>query len=496
MKRVVTQKQMKNCDNNAIKSGTPSITLMEKAANAVTKEFIKIYKEGKVAIICGGGNNGGDGIATARLLYDKGITSDVYIFCNNKTKDFEINLERLKKLPVKIYNNNEEYNFKNYDYIIDALFGTGINKAVTGIYKNVIENINNSKAYILSIDMPSGLYSDTGKTNNVTVKANSTISLAAYKYGQLIGGLDNCGDIIVKDIDINVECGSYVYEKEDIKKFFPKRLKQTHKGSFGKLCIIAGSGKYFGAALISYNGAASLYSGAGLTVLAIPKFLSVNYRNHIKECVLEYLDDNGENSVFNYTQIKNIMKNCNSICIGMGMGNTKETFKICKTLIEEYDKNLLLDADALNSIAKYDKDIFKKGHNKNIIITPHLKEFSRLTDINIEEIKDNPIKYAQEYAKDNNITVLLKGASTIITNGNITAINTTGTPAMAKAGSGDVLSGIIGGIMVQGHNALNSGIIGAYIHGMAGEFAKEKSGEYSVIASDICNNIANVIKSL
>lgn len=492
MKRAVSAEQMRICDYNAINSGILSLNLMENAANAVCEEFINIYKGGKIAIICGGGNNGGDGAAAARLLYKKGILSDVYFFYSHLSDDCKTNYNALKKLSLNIYDNLPQFDFCGYDYIIDALFGTGLNRQVEGLYKNVIEKINNSGAVVLSIDISSGLFDGEIKT---AVKSCYTVSLAAYKYCQLFSGLDYSGKIVVRDINIPIDCGAYVYQNEDIKKFFPNRKIDSHKGSYGKLSIIAGSGKYFGAALISYNGAAALKTGGGLVTLAIPRFLADNYRNYIKESVLEYLPDNGENTIFDNDVITKIINNSDAICIGMGMGNNTDTYEICVKILNTYKKRLLLDADALNSIAEYGKDVLK-NKTCEVIITPHIKEFSRLSGLTVEEIKQNSLQAARDFAKEYNLTVLLKGATTIITDGFTDTLNLTGSPAMAKAGSGDVLSGIIGGIMAQGHSAYLSGVVGAYIHGRAGEIAEQRLGEYSVLASDICDNISSAIMSL
>jgi NAD(P)H-hydrate epimerase len=493
MKRAVTNEQMKVCDKNEINKGTSSLSLMENAARAITEEFLKIYKGGSVAVICGGGNNGGDGAATARLLYEKGIKCSVYIYYTKLTADCENNLIKLRNLPLKIFENPPTYNYSGYDYIIDALLGTGINKEITGIYKDVIGGINSSGAEVLSADIPSGL-DESG--SECTVRADYTVSLAAYKYCQLFGGRDACGKIIVKDIQIPIDTGSYVYEDSDIKAFFPKRRIESNKGTYGKLTIIAGSGKYYGAALISYNAAAALLAGAGLVTLTVPRFLAPSYRKHITESVLEYLPDDGENAVYNKDVIDKIMVQSDAICVGMGMGNNKNTFRICEEILRNFDKKLLIDADGLNSISAYGKDVLKNKHKCEVIITPHPKEFSRLINSSISAILQNPLAIARRFAEENNIAVLLKGASTIITNGEKDVINVTGTPAMAKAGSGDVLSGIIGGLMAQKHPPFESGIAGAYIHGRAGEKAAEISGEYSVLATDICANIGPVIKQI
>ena len=195
---------MKECDSYAINVlKKPSLALMENAANAVKEEFLKIYRGGKIAVVCGGGNNGGDGAAFARLLIGQGIKSDVYFFYNRMSEDCAANAERLKQTDLKLIFNADNIDFSRYDYIIDALFGTGLNKPVGGVYKKVIDCINDSPAFKVAIDMPSGLYG--GNDLSATVMANLTIALAAYKHEQLFWGTDYCGDIIVKDIDIPIE---------------------------------------------------------------------------------------------------------------------------------------------------------------------------------------------------------------------------------------------------------------------------------------------------
>lgn len=487
---------MKDCDSYAINIlKLPSLTLMENAAKAALEEFLNVYRGGGVAVICGGGNNGGDGAAFARLLREKGVKSDVYLFCVNMSDDLSVNFQRLKQTDVNIYLNPAEYDFKGYAYIVDALFGTGLNRGLEGEYKKVVGKINQSGAFVISVDMPSGLFGGV-KDFSAAVKADLTVSLAAYKYCQLFEGIDLCGNIIVKDIGIPIQCGSDVYQNQDVKKFFPPRKKDTHKGSYGKLCIIAGSGKYFGAAAISYGAAASLISGCGYVCLCVPKFLADSYRCHIAESVFEYLPDDGENALFDANVLDNITDRYDAVCIGMGMGQNKNTFDIAAYLLKNYNKKLLLDADALNSIAVYDKDIFKRGFNCRVIITPHIAEFSRLTGASAEQIKSDSLKAAEGYSGENNVTVLLKGHSSVICGEGKSAVNVTGTAAMAKAGSGDVLSGIIGGLLARGFNTFESGAAGAFLHGRAGEIAQEKLGEHSVLPRDITRNLAEAIKNL
>jgi len=493
MQKVVTTEEMRSADNCAINSGTPSIVLMERAGKNIFKLLTKDFElENKnLLIVCSNGGNGGDGLVLARYLFENNYDVEVYLISKeSRNKDFLTNLDKYHGKIV------EKIDGKSYDFLIDAIFGVGLDKDIEGEYFSLIQGLNRMVSYKISIDMPSGISSNTGLVKNIAFKADLTYSIQYYKIGQFINdGKDYCGKIKVVDIGITGENKVNILENNDFNDYFKERKSNVNKGNYKKVCVIGGSPLYMGAPLMSYMAMASLRVGVGYSCLAIPKKIKENYSINFVEPIYYELDCNNDGYFkFNEDNIKHLLT-YDSIIIGMGFSASEEVYKLISYLLKNYTKSLLIDADGLNSLAKYGVDILLEK-KCNVVLTPHLKEFSRLVGKNIDEIKENTLEIAMNFAKTYKINLVLKSNSSIITNGNICYLNINGNSGLAKGGSGDFLSGIIGGLIVNDEDILKRCALGSYILGRCADLAIKDINKYSLIASDLLNYINMVIKEI
>lgn len=477
------------------------INLMERAAKRLGSWINKNVKTAKkINIVCGPGNNGGDGLALARSLVDKDYFAEVYLF-NPKDKlspDNETNLDRLSRYTEikvnQIKTEAELPDFSSEEVIIDALFGSGLTREITGLPAKLIDKMNKSGSYIISVDTPSGLFTDktsnTGK--NTIVHADYTLTFQFPKLGFMFG--DNAlymGRWEVLDIRIhndyinNVETNDYYLQHPDVQSIIKSRQKFAHKGHFGHALLISGAYGKMGAAVLSSR--ACLRTGAGLLTAHIP----VKGYNILQTAVPEAMTslDKSENV---FSEIKNI-QHFQAIGIGPGIGLEKETQNALKLLIQNSSVPLLFDADAINILAE--NKTWISFVPKNSIFTPHPKEFERIAGKSANDFeqlskqKDFSIKYG--------VYVILKGAHTCITTPSGKAFfNSTGNPGMATAGAGDVLTGIILGLLSQNYSPIDACIIGVYLHGLAGDIAAENQGWESLIASDIIHYIGMAYNQL
>lgn len=505
--RVCKAQTMRNIDRYCMESlGIKGLILMENAARVIFDEVESKLKDMNgqcVTIVSGVGNNGGDGAALARYLYLNGYKVNFFIVGSlfSGSNDFKENLNILNNINLMessaIYINYvEESNLNDLEksfnesfIIVDGIFGTGLKRQVEGIHETVISMINKSNKHIISIDVPSGIDSDTGKVLGVAIKANKTITLQLYKTGFLnYEAFNYCGDIVVKDIGIPKRVTDAIGENifltnEDfIKKAMPLREKFSHKGDFGKILIIAGSKEYTGAAYLAAQGAVN--SGGGLVTLATSKDVKAILQVKLTEAMVNEYDEEEE-------LIKTIEKS-HVIAIGPGLGCNDNSLALVKKVLDESKKPVVIDADGINLIKEYLP--FLRNRVGQIILTPHLGEFSSLTGLSIEEIEENRVEIAEEFAREYNIILLLKGYNTIITDGNKTMINTTGNSAMASGGMGDVLTGMIASFIGQGIPPFEAVTCAAYIHGACGDILEKD--KYFVKATDILDKISFVIKEL
>jgi len=474
-----------------------SLALMERASSACSDYILNSYKKHFFTIVIGAGNNAGDGLAIARQLIEAKKQVQVIDILPEakKTKDFEEN----KKLLLEIIAPNNYIDLFNIeslllnetDIIIDAIFGIGINRPSSGIVKQVIEKINQSGKTVISIDIPSGLYPDKkNDASDIIIEANETLTFQFLKLAFLFAENHKyTGEIKVLDITLHKKTiaslpSQYHFtQKNDIK--LKTRSKFQHKGNFGHSLLIAGSYGKMGACILATK--ACLKSGTGLLTAHIPETGVVPMQSAVPESMLSI--DSNTKEFASAPEIKNY----DAIGIGPGIGTNANTAMALKKLLLSSSQKLVLDADALNIISQ-NKDLFDVIPHQTII-TPHPKEFDRLFG---SHTKGHSRFLTQiEMSKKHTIIIVLKGHYTSVSlpNGEV-HFNSTGNPGMATAGSGDVLTGVILSLLAQGYTSKDAAIFGSYIHGLAGNFAKVKQGEISLIASDIIDNLPNALKQL
>ncbi|MCD7728763.1 MAG: NAD(P)H-hydrate dehydratase [Clostridia bacterium] len=468
MQRYLTNAQMRAADEYSINTlGIPSETLMLRAGRAIAEETEKVCCGKTVTVVCGTGNNGGDGYVCAQELFLKGINVAVYAMQGKFSADCQ--REKLRyggAYTDKICG----------DIIVDCIFGTGLSRAVSGAYADVINAVNSSGAFIISADIPSGLNGDNGLIMGVAVKADITVAVAEYKIGFILGsGLDYCGKIIKKDIGIclNERHFALACERQDIAEYYPARARNSHKGTFGTATLICGCTKYVGAPLLATE--AALRSGCG--------YVKLDCSPAVKKVVAPALPQ---------TVFGDVGLNSSAIAIGMGSGVSKSLYSKIEYLLKNFTGTLIIDADGLNSLAKYGTGILK-DKKCNAILTPHVKEFSRLTGLGTQEILSFPIKYAEEFSAEYDVILLLKGAASIICGEGKVYVNTTGCSALAKAGSGDMLSGYMCGTAARGVAPLAAAVCSQYVMGLAAQIAAGRSNDYSVISDDILKNLPEAV---
>jgi NAD(P)H-hydrate epimerase len=496
--KVADVETMRNIDSYCINElKIPGIVLMENAALKVVKN-IDTKKYSSFCIICTKGNNGGDGFAVARHLYNLGKCINVFLIGNEKnmSNDCRINYDILKNLGVKvdiIDNSQQIEKVKSAIYFsdmtIDAIFGTGLSRDVEGIYGDIISLINENSKYVLSIDIPSGLSGDTGKVLKNSIKANKTVSFQLYKKGFLNYEADEfTGSIIIEDIGIpsiainKFNIRDFIITDTIAKNTLKIRNKYSHKGDFGRVVIIAGSVGFSGAAYISTQSAVK--GGAGLVTLAC--------RRELQNIMSSKLEEAMTVDLANDQKLEELIQKCDAVAVGPGMGNNEFTLNILKMLLNKVRSTLVIDADGIN-VLKGRLDILKDRKCK-IIMTPHLGEMSGITGLAMHYIKENRIDIARKFARENDITLVLKGYNTVITDGYSLAINSTGNSAMASGGMGDCLTGMITSLAAQNYTPFEAACMAAYVHGLCGDRLSENM--FCVNASDIISQIPFILKDI
>ncbi len=494
--RIGNSELTRNIDNYCINElKIPSIVLMENAAIKVVKN-IDFEKFKSFTIVCGTGNNGGDGLAVARQLFSMNMQIDVFIVGNNSmSKDCNVNYDILKNMGININHIIKSEDIKalnealcKNDMTIDAIFGIGLTRRVEGICEEVINIINKKSKSTLAIDIPSGMKCDSFGILGVAVEADMTISFETYKKGFLdYKGEKYTGNIIVEKIGVpdyvvdKFHSKEYLIEIDYIKSIIKKRKKYEHKGDFGRVTIMAGSESFTGAAYISTQ--AAVRSGGGLITLCTKKSIVDILKSKLVEAMtMSYEDD----------RFETLILNSDSIAMGPGMGNDEFTFKQVSKILSMEGCPVVLDADALN-VLKDNLDLLKNSKRKNVI-TPHIGEMSRLTGIPINELVDNRIAIAVDFAKKYGVIVLLKGYNTIITDGKEVYVNSSGNSKMASGGMGDALTGIITSFIGQGYEPFKATILAAFLHGYCGDVLSK--GMFCVNASHVVEKLPYVINDI
>ncbi|MDD6483520.1 MAG: NAD(P)H-hydrate dehydratase [Clostridiales bacterium] len=502
--------QMREIDKRAAEeAGIPSIILMENAAIACVLELFSDFsdlKERRVSIFCGKGNNGGDGLAIARQLINRGVNVTVYLVCGNDYKgDALVNYEIIKNMGADIRDAAECENIgceiRSYDIVIDAIFGTGIHGEISDPAAKVIDEINKNARYVMSVDIPSGLNADTGEICGVCIRADKTVTFAAYKVGMFMyPGADCTGKITVSDISIprtiadGDRYGINVTDKELVRKIFPKRKNNSQKGDYGKLLIIAGSAGMSGAAYLCAQ--AALVSGSGLVTLAVPDCINTALESKTTEVMTLPLESQeGHLSQKSVGKILEKAEKCDAVLIGPGLGVSGDVMQIIEQVLNYSSVPVIIDADAINSISKNPNLI--KNCACDLVFTPHAVEMSRLTGLDLSYIESNRLDVSSEFAQENGAAVILKGHHTIVTAADgVQYINNTGNPGLASGGSGDVLAGIVASLVPRCADTAKAAAAAVYIHGMAGDIAAQKYGMESVCATKLLECIPEALKEI
>ena len=477
------------------KKGVPALVLMERAALSVL-DFLHSsdFDLGKVLIVCGPGNNGGDGLALARLLFLKKVNVEI-LYLGDKEKASKENKTQLQITQAYGIPLSQEIDIRNASLIVDAIFGIGPSRVVEENYRQVIELINESGLDVLSLDIPSGIDANSGQCLGVAIKANTTLSFAYKKLGTVLyPGATYTGSLLVKDIGISHELEQlsppslYSYTQSDLKRL-PQRLADSNKGTYGKVLIIAGDLGMSGAAYLA--GKAAYKVGAGLVKILTHSENRIILQSMLPEAIIITFDK--EN--YNQEKLKQDLSWATSILLGPGIGVSMHTEKVVETVLKYAKVPLILDADALNILAK-DMNLLI-NHQANLIVTPHVKEISRLIHQETQVIKNNLIEEAKNFASKYKLVCVLKDSRSVVSDGGAQVyLNQSGNSGMASAGSGDVLAGMIAGICGQGINTFDSARLGVYLHGLAGDAAKAHKGETSLMASDILDSIHEMTKQV
>ncbi len=486
--KILTAAQIYLADKATIlQKGITSLALMEQAAfqcfDFLQKNDLINHKS--VKIFCGIGNNGGDGLVIARFLKEIKVDVSCYIvhFSDNQSDDFKTNLERLQKLNVQIhaiYNENDFPKIQTNEIIIDAIFGIGLKKSPVGFTKKLIQHINNSAAYIISIDMPSGLFADKSIDDKESViKSHKILTFQVPKLAFLLpDNQEFCADFEVLDIGLNqdfinnLETNYFFTTEIEVQKLYQPRNKFAHKGNFGHALLIGGSYGKMGA--ITLTSKATLKIGCGLVTAYIPKSGYEILQTAIPEVMVE-VDNETEIHHFNHNTITKV------IGVGPGLGLHEKTIEGFLNFLKLQKNPLVIDADALNILAQ--NKSYLKYIPKNTVLTPHPKEFERLVGTWKNDFEK--LEKLQEFSNQYKVVIVLKGAFTVIAFQNQLHFNASGNPALATAGSGDVLTGIITGLIAQGYNSFDAAKIGVFIHGKTADIYTQQFPQETLIASEI-----------
>ncbi len=497
--------EMRNLDRRAIKEyGISQEILMENAGQAAYFTILREYgvKNKNFVIFCGIGNNGGDGLVLARKIYSNGGKVSVFILGDrSKFKGAaKQNLDIVNKFKFEVIDLEDVSSafdaVQNSDVIIDAIFGTGLDREVGGKYKDIINLINASPKTVFSIDIPSGIHGDNGQIMGTTVKANYTTTFGLPKTGNLLyPGFEMGGKLYVTHISfppILIDSDQLIIATNEFKSI-PSRSKDTHKGDYGKVLFIAGSSNYLGA---PYFAAQSfLKVGGGLSFLATPRNVADFIGNKGSEIIFIPLENtiSGSISLDNKRQLLQFSEKADMVVIGPGLSLNEETQSLVRELCAEIKKPLLIDGDGITAVAN-DLEKIKK-RKAPTILTPHLGEMARMVKQRTDDILKDKIDILQSTAQELNATVVLKGAHSLIGYPDKKVfINLSGNPGMATAGSGDVLTGTIAAMFGLGFSINDAVRMGVFIHGFAGDLAAKNKGEDGIIAGDIMDQLPASIK--
>ena len=512
---IVTAKEMQQMDRLTIESyGIPGRVLMENAGRGAVRfmsEKIPDLQNRKVGILAGRGNNGGDGFVMARYLSQKKMAVTVYALTkeNRIQGDARANFDLLAPLKIPIVEMPDLESFRKFkpamhrqEVWIDAILGTGLNSDVRGYFKEVIEFVNGLKKPVFAVDIPSGINSDTGQICGTAIEATATATFAFAKAGHVIFPGARCaGDLDIVDIGIpdfiseSVGPRQYLLTEETIQASFLPRHPDAHKGRTGHLLVISGSPGKTGAAAMTAISA--MRSGAGLVTLGIPESLNAVLEPQVTEVMTYALPEthDGMLDASGTEAVARLLPDKRCLAIGPGIGTAPETGELLLQIIGQSQVPLVIDADGLNLLA-HQPEIFK-SIRVPVVLTPHPGEMARLCNVPVKQVQADRIACARQFSKLYGVTVVLKGARTVISHPDATVfINPTGNAGMASGGMGDVLTGLIAGFIVQGYSPAVSARMGVYLHGAAADSLADQAGPIGYLATEVMEQIPKEIKKI
>lgn len=488
MRYLPTGKMMGEADRHTIEEiGIPSLVLMERAALQCLRVIeSRQIDTGKVLIVCGSGNNGGDGFALARLFLEKGICPTV-AFVGKETSRSEECATQMKIFEALGGEILSEIPEREYTLVVDAIFGVGLSREISGRYASVLETMNRLKGTKLAMDIPSGVSAESGQILGIAFRADYTVSMQCEKLGTvLFPGKEYAGEVFAVPIGIDESCFAEqeevvrTYDRTDLKFVLPKRPMNSHKGTYGKVLLIAGSEGMSGAAF--FSAAAAYGIGAGLVRIYTPESNRQILQQLLPEAIITTYEEAPVTSVVGWADV---------IGIGPGLSKGERAAEILEKVLKQAEVPCVIDADGLNLLADSNRLELLKERKSETILTPHMKEMSRLLHgIPVSEIQAERFGILKEFVEKYPVTCVLKDARTLVMKqGESPYLNTTGNQAMSKGGSGDVLTGVITGLLAQQITAFDAAVSGVFLHGMAGDQAKNEKGSYGVLARDLIHEI-------
>lgn len=504
--KILSPNRMKQYDHFAINTwGIPGPVLMENAGRSTYRLLKEEYLEPgmAMAVVCGRGNNGGDGFVIARYAARDGFPTTVFLLCepSDLKGDALLNMQLFRSLPGTIVavSNRELDDLDQFDIIVDAIFGTGLTKDVRGLERQAIEAINGCDGTVIAVDIPSGLEAERGVPLGTAVKAAHTYTYGYAKLGQIMyPGAVYTGRLTVVDISLppsaeeNVGIDAFLVDGDTLRGFYRPRAPHSHKGTFGHVAVVAGSTGKSGAAIMASQ--AALKIGAGLVTAAVPAILGPVVEAKLTEVMKYPVQDEGTGQflVSSYETLRAFVEDKDIIVIGPGLGASDETSEVVRRLYAEVDKPFVVDADGVNAFVGH-PDAIKKRRGQ-AVFTPHPGEFGRVTGKTPSQVNAERLALGKAFVEEYGVILVLKGArTTIFSDDGRIFINPTGNPALAKGGTGDILTGFVGGLASQGYSLLESALFGTYLHGYIADTWVETHTDMDLLAGDLLDGLGEAL---
>ena len=505
MKELLSVSAMRESDAATIANGIPGAELMRRAGEAIFHS-LSAWRE-PVAIVCGSGNNAGDGYVLATLLRQASVPCELLLEKDAFSPDGRLWFDRCAALDIPVRYWREIGSLTGYATVVDCLFGTGFHGSVTGEALRMIGLINRSGAFVLSVDINSGLNGDNGLAETA-VQSDLTVSIGSYQPGHF---LNQAKDLMKQKVNCPigitpVKRSFHLLEAEDLLPLFPSRPHFSNKGTWGSVGLAGGSLPYSGAIRLANLAACAGRSGAGIVRVAAPRSLCPILASSVLESTLFPLSDRDGSLLFRQEEFEAMLKGLRAVAFGMGVGNTDETRKAVQYLLTSYTGILILDADGLNALSVIGPEWLDQAPGR-VILTPHPGEFSRLTGKSTAEVLADPIGLAERFASGHGVILLLKGTASVITDGKETFLSDRGCAGMGTGGSGDVLSGILASVCSSVRSSGDASAspfdplllrtaASAWLNGRAGELAQERFGDISMLAGDTAAALPEVFREI